>query len=352
MSRPANANSFDLLRLVAATTVLVCHQFQVLGLPAPMIFSAGGELGVFAVLVFFALSGRLITQSWERQPQAGPFLVKRCLRIFPALLVVVALTALAAGPVLTTLRAGEYFSRAQTWEYFRCAILWPGHAELPGVFATNPYPRAVNAPLWTLSVEFALYLSVLAAGGLGWLRHRHIVSGGVLVLSLLAAIAPASGNAHFMNISTLAAMFWWGAWWLLTVENGRPRHRVDLVIGLVTLALLATVGANSLTRTGQMVFAAGLVWLAAQAPCGERITRRLGDLSYGVYIIAFPVQQALVAALGRDSFSYLEFLAMSGGITFTLAWLSWHLVEKHCIRMKTALLGPASPGKRPARPPA
>src|SRR5215472_2305152 len=107
--RKSNPNSFDLLRLIAATGVLLCHQFQVLGRPQPIIL---GETlaSFFAVLVFFALSGRLITQSWERDPQVKHFLLKRCLRIFPALIVVVTLTVFVVGPISTSLSQREYFS--------------------------------------------------------------------------------------------------------------------------------------------------------------------------------------------------------------------------------------------------
>jgi peptidoglycan/LPS O-acetylase OafA/YrhL len=334
-------NSFDLLRLVAATVVLITHQFQVLGQPQPKILGLA-EPSFFAVLVFFALSGRLITQSWERDPQTRNFLLKRCLRIFPALVAVVTLTVFVVGPVFTTLGVREYFLNAMTWKYFRCIILWPGHSWLPGVFWTNPYPHAVNAPLWTLPVEFALYLSVLAAGVLGFLRRPHMISIGVLCLTLFAAIAPFSGNVNLKNVAMLAAMFWWGAWLPIDVQSGRPFNKIDLSLGLVALMILATIGPDSMARTGQILFAGGLVWLASQIQFGDRITRQFGDLSYGVYIIAYPVQQSLVAAFGKEAFSYLVYLTMTCAITFPLALLSWHLVEKRFIRMKATLLSTAA----------
>jgi peptidoglycan/LPS O-acetylase OafA/YrhL len=46
-----NKNSFDLLRLVAATMVIVSHQFQLLGRPQPRVFGVT-SLGFFGVLVF------------------------------------------------------------------------------------------------------------------------------------------------------------------------------------------------------------------------------------------------------------------------------------------------------------
>ncbi len=337
---PSKPNSYDLLRLITATAVLVCHQFQVLGQPFLPTLFLPWEPGFFAVMIFFALSGRLITLSWERDPQIVNFLLKRCLRIFPALILVVTLTVFIVGPAFTTKGIRVYFSTAATWAYFKSAILWPGHSWLPGVFETNPYPRAVNAPLWTLPVEFALYISVLAAGVLGFLRRKHMISIGFLWLALLSAVAPFTGNVNLMNNTLLATTFWWGAWLRVTFQDGQLRTKTDLLLGLAALMILATIGPYSLTRTGLVVLAGGLVWLASLIQLGDRITSRLGDLSYGVYIFGYPVQQSLVAAFGKDAFSYLEFLAMTCGITFPLALLSWHLVEKRFIRMKAGFLYP------------
>jgi len=339
MSLKHNSNSFDLLRLVAASAVLISHQFQILGRPEPPVFGIV-SLGFFAVLVFFTLSGRLITQSWERDPRVKNFLLKRCLRIFPALAVVVVLTVFMVGPVFTTLSLREYFSKAETWEYFRCAVLWTKHVLLPGVFETNPHPSVVNPSLWTLPIEFALYISVLAAGLLGILRGKYMVSIGLIGLSLLAAMAPFSGNINIMNLTIIVASFWWGSWQLLFFKIDRA-CRIDQLLGIAALIIIATVGSHSIARAGLIIFASGLVWGASKLQFGDQITRRLGDLSYGIYIIAYPVQQSLVAAFGKGAFSYAEYLTMSCAIVFPLSLLSWHLLEKHCIRMKAIFLNSA-----------
>lgn len=339
--RQTRSNSFDLLRLAAATAVIVNHQFLVLGRPEPQIFDAGG-LGFFAVLVFFGLSGGLITRSWERDPRVKSFLFKRCLRIFPALVAVVTLTVLVVGPAFTSLAVREYFFNAMTWKYFRCAILWPGHSWLPGVFGTNPYPHAVNASLWTLPIEFALYLSVLVGGIIGILQRRNLVSLVVLLLSILASAVSFHHNSFIRDISLLSYMFWWGAWLRINVQSRKPVDKINLALGLAALVVMAAASPYSLARTGLVLFASSLVWMASKIQFGDRITRRIGDLSYGVYVYAFPVQQSLVAAYGKEAFSYWGFLAMSCAITYALALFSWHVVEKRFIRMKTNPVAPAN----------
>ncbi len=332
-----NPNSFDLLRLVAAILVVVSHQCLLLGHSLPYFFWPF-DLGYLALLIFFALSGGLITQSWQRDPQARKFLLKRCLRIFPALVVVVTLTALVLGPAFTALPVSAYFSDVGTWKYFRCILLWPGHSYLPGVFTANPYPNAVNGSLWTLPMEFACYLSVLAVGITGLLRRAYTVSVLMFGFSILAALTGDSSNANLKSLTLLTATFWWGAWLWLGFAAGYPRRKIDQLLAVLALTIVALVGSCGVARAVSIALAVGLVWLAARLNFGDRITRRLGDLSYGVYIFGFPVQQCLVAKFGPENFSYLEFLALSLSLILPLAWCSWHLVEKYFLRMKKAAL--------------
>jgi len=285
-------------------------------------------------MIFFCLSGGLITQSWERDPQAATFLVKRCLRIFPALGVTVVLTVFVLGPLFTTMGLREYFFDPTTWEYFRALILWPHHSWLPGVFKSNPCPSVVNASLWTLSPEFALYLSVLGAGLAGILQGRHTVSLIMLTLGTLTAAASFQHNTMVRDVSLLSFVFWSGAWLRINFQNGKPLEKIDLTLGLAALIIMGVAGHDLWAQTALVVLAGGLVWLASKVPFGDQITRRIGDLSYGVYIYAFPVQQSLIAAHGKETPSYGACLTASCAIIFALAFLSWHLVEKPFIRMK------------------
>ncbi len=43
---------------------------------------------------------------------------------------------------------------------------------LPGVFESNPYPNAVNGSLWTLQVEFSMYILLMIGGFIGLLNKK------------------------------------------------------------------------------------------------------------------------------------------------------------------------------------
>jgi hypothetical protein len=82
------------------------------------------------------------------------------------------------------------------------------------------------------------------------------------------------------------------------------------------------------------VFVAYLVMYVAFNP-SIKLHRfsKYGDFSYGIYIYAFPIQQALTVMAGGKMSPYLNFVG-SFFITLALAVFSWHLVEKRCLSLK------------------
>jgi peptidoglycan/LPS O-acetylase OafA/YrhL len=325
----------DLLRLVAAAFVLYSHQYALLGLPEPSFFG-WNSFGGAGVTVFFFLSGMLVSSSWMRDADIGRFFQRRCLRIFPALWVTVLLTISILGPLMTTLPWLAYFNAAETWRYLTTAILLPRNV-LPGVFETNPYPFAINGSLWTLPVEFLCYVTVAVVG-----IPRPARDGGGLVVALLiavllAAYAPLLAGARFTPHFEMIAIFWWGA--LYGYCTARPWKVLQgrfLLLGLIALAGLgfALLGTRGAERTALVLFAMAAVALAERTGLGVWLTDRLGDLSYGVYIYAFPVQQIVVHWNGSATLSFTELFVLSALLTFALAYASWHLIERPALRLK------------------
>src|SRR5947199_6867638 len=113
-------NNFDLLRLLAALSVIFSHAFLLAENSQdhdPLMLLTGGQavLGVAGVFVFFTISGYLIAQSFEATPSPPVFLAKRALRIFPGLLACLAVCVFVIGPMVTSLPLRDYFARPQTW---------------------------------------------------------------------------------------------------------------------------------------------------------------------------------------------------------------------------------------------
>ena len=180
-----NKNSLDLLRLLASTMVLFSHQFALMGLSEPQ-FMGWNTWGGAGVTIFFFLSGWLVWASWERDPHAWRFFLRRSLRIFPGLWVVCLLSIFLLGPLVTTLSLSDYFGSAVTWRYFWTALFLTPYV-LPGVFVGNAMPGIVNGSLWTLPVEYFCYITVAVIGAVAvfWPKGKASLLSVGLLLSLI-----------------------------------------------------------------------------------------------------------------------------------------------------------------------
>ena len=118
-------NNFDALRLFGALAVIVGHGYHLTGRPDYVPFVLGYPIHTLGVVIFFAISGYLITASWQRNSRLVPYFLARGLRIFPGLFLVVLVSVLVLGPLVTTLATGDYAQASQTFDYLSNLRLEP-----------------------------------------------------------------------------------------------------------------------------------------------------------------------------------------------------------------------------------
>lgn len=329
----ARRNNLDFLRFAAASGVILSHAFPLgegTGAAEPLDVLTRGQLtlGRLCVAVFLVISGVLITRSWERTPDLARFTWARALRIFPGLFVVLALSALVLGPVFTALPLREYLASPDTYLYLlRNFTLYDPQWELPGVFEANAYPRAVNGSLWTLKYEVGFYLLTLGLGLVGLLRKGMVAFGwvGAAVASYVTGRLGFWPELYLYFGGGVALYLW------------RDKVRMSPWLALASVAawlVTARLGYGCRIATG--LFGAYAVLYLAFVPAGA-LARfgRWGDFSYGVYVYAFPVQQAVTALLGGHAAWWVN-AAVSFPVVVLLAALSWHLVEKPALSLKDA----------------
>jgi len=308
-------NSFDLLRLLAAVAVIYDHGATLGGHAVKKLaWTSPAELGVGA---FFVISGYLVTQSWRRAPALKTFLAKRLLRIEPALVVSLLVTSLVLGAFATTLPLADYVARPQVWLYVvRNALLYPVTYELPGVFAHNPLPDQVNGALWTLRLEFSFYLGVAALGLAGQLTRRTLTALGVAaaaVFLVLHVVRPELTANDLLRRADIAAMF--GFLFLAGAFLAVRDKPIPVWAALISAPLI-------LTPMWILGLPAVVIWLGSRPSVGLP-----ADISYGLYIYAFPLQQILASA------GHLGFWA-SLAVTAPFAIASALLVERPALKLK------------------
>jgi len=345
-------NNFDVLRLAAASLVLVSHSFVVVGAGEPYV--GHWPLGTLGVEIFFAISGFLVAKSWFAQPSIRAFAVKRGLRILPALAVIALALAFVLGPAVAHGSLGDYFGARTTYAYAvdNVAATASGGTvrqvahHLPGVFGSNP-DTSVDKSLWTLPIEVRAYIALALLGAVGMLTGGlPLLVIGFFALSVAPdsiTSAPVIGSglnflrgsggeaAHLIAIFAFSALLY------------RYRERVSLRPGLAALALAALVASIG-TPLERVVLVVAIPYLALffayRSWGGLRVATKHADVSYGLYLLAFPVQQTIVRLWGGTLPAPLVVAVIAFPITYLLALGSWHAVEKRALRLKGALATP------------
>ena len=336
-------NNLTALRWFAACLVLYGHAHAFLGLPE-VLFMQIVPMGLLGVYIFFAISGYLVAQSWSRDPHVLRFMAKRALRIFPGLVVCTLLSVLVLGPLLTSLDANAYWQNEHTLGYLSNIALYISY-HLPGVFANNAWPHAVNGSLWSLPVEFFMYLLLALIGLVGALvqaalnmqRATAWLVGGMslLFIALAALWALPTQEAMVVYRTDLRHIPMCGVYFMVGASLYCFQWEKHFTLSNVLLALVAWLSLSHRTQWFAMAswlvlpFVVMAFGLARHPWLGRMHTR---DYSYGIYIYAFPVQQTVASFWPQMPLP--AYLLSTFVITVALAATSWHFVEKPALKYK------------------
>ena len=325
-------NNLNLLRMLAALTVLVSHGYLLTtGSPAaePLKQATGESLGTYAVALFFGISGLLISRSFDRRASIWHFAAARVLRLWPGLLASLALCCLVLGPMVTERDWGPYFRAPETLAYIPWNLTLVLRLDaLPGVFLGNPVPLAINSSTWTLLFEVLCYGGVVLVGALGGLRKQWLFgvffAGVIAAYGLSFVVMPEDGILKILHTLVIVGFPFVAGMALYVWRNYVPISLAGVaVIAIICYCLSDTILYATALKIA--VFYTAL-WLA-YVPKGFVLNyNRLGDLSYGTYIFAFPAQQTLLYL--KPDMSAFENVAIALPVTLCLALASWLLVEK------------------------
>jgi peptidoglycan/LPS O-acetylase OafA/YrhL len=349
-------NSIGFLRFALAALVILHHSYVLSGHRDPLDRFTHGDLdlGIIAVAGFFVLSGFLITRSAERAPSIWRYLWHRVLRIFPGFWVCLIVCAAVLGPLFWLVERGSVGGYAGISEnpplgYVAAnAGLFINQTRIDGLLAGLPYPFGINGSLWTLSYEFSWYLITGALAVAGVLRGRWLA---VVVIALLVAPQALPGGHPLGGVplfgyglvSRYALAFSLGILAYVWRDRVPLDDRLAVVAGA---AFLVSVVTKTVPLVGIPALAYLVLWAAWRLPL-RRFDARW-DISYGVYIYAFPVQQGL-ALLGAAVLPIPFLFPLAVAATVPFAFASCVLVEQPALRLKHWT--PRRTGARPAEPP-
>ncbi|WP_078085597.1 acyltransferase family protein [Microbulbifer mangrovi] len=331
-------NNFTLIRLIFAWLVLFGHSFAIqpthgLKNPVNAIFKGSEWIGSFAVHGFFVISGFLVCASLLNRG-CKDYVISRFLRVVPGLALCVLLSVFALGTVLTSLSLGDYFSNPKTWEYVKNAFaFFPMEWNLPGVFEDNRR-EAINGSLWTLNVEVYCYFLLAFIGFFGLLGRKAIAN------PTIAAVL-AFSYFHFGDVPLLGGNAKWGRPGLFFLVGvffyiNRDKVPVNGKLAVFSLVMLAYSFGKDWYLYVAPPFFAYLIFYFAYVIKHIDLDAKLGDISYGVYIYAWPVQQ--IVAISFPQLNPYGHTVLATAIVFGIAYLSWHYVEKNALKLKPKLM--------------
>lgn len=345
----SHKNNFGLLRLVFALLVIVAHSFELIadyGPYDPLTFVFGtissGELGVKG---FFLVSGFLIAQSFDRSKSVPNYLLKRALRIYPAYVVAALLCFFLVGPLSGADLSPLFGATGMVKTLYRLAVLAP--PELPHSFNGLPYPD-LNGSMWTITYEFRCYILVIVVGLIGLYGNPKLFSVLALFLLSLLPLTHLGKWPHELPIIKgpiemlkFVATFFAGS--AFYVWRDRLSYRND-VAAFAAIALCALMFSRLFVDIAVAVLGGYLVFWFAVLPHTPRLNaiNNETDISYGVYLYAWSIQNLLIWYLAPISPLLVMLLATIGACM--CGYGSWLFVEKPFLALKprrTRQLAPA-----------
>ncbi len=328
-------NALNALRLLLAAAVLISHSWPLSGHePEPNL--GGANLGTWAVLGFFGLSGYLITRSRLSGRPARDFYRARALRIMPALLVALVVVAFVFAPLSQVLDPAAAWDPLSAVTFVvRNAFLYPpAPFAQPGIsetLANVPYLLVWDGPLWTLFWEGCCYLGIGVVASL--LPRAALPLAAIVGFALLTAISLAGSFGApvpdlALRVIPMVLAFFGGA--IVLLFGNRIRQDPTTILGALAL-LVAVVVLGLVPSLGPLPLTYLLLVLGNVLPLTKVGAEY--DISYGVYIYAWPVQQVLALA-GAAALPLPAYIALVALGTLPLAFLSCWLVERPALRLK------------------
>jgi peptidoglycan/LPS O-acetylase OafA/YrhL len=332
-------NNFDFIRFICAIFVVISHSYDLSGESESYIWinQATHSQFVFAQIGlggFFVISGYFIFQSLERSQSIFEYFKKRFLRVFPGLLVMLGLTLV----LVPFIHIGGIAIFKQ-WDYYtylpRNLSLYGFQSMVKGVFQDNQY-IAVNGSLWTIRYEFTLYIALAI---LFYLKKNKKIIQGILCATFIfiyvffVGYMDRLGNSQLLTFQgyplfNLSAFFVGGS--LLAAFN----FEKWVSVSLFWISLVLVVGSLYIEYFALLkhlvfpvlVLCIGFIPLPFISTFGK-----LGDMSYGIYIYSFPIQQTLVYFFNMNTYTLM---INSIVLSIVFGYLSWHLIEKRAMQYK------------------
>ncbi len=382
--------ALDGIRGMAILLVLSCHLNLLRSLPShhsvDAFVSTVFSFGWCGVDLFFVLSGYLITrilyQAKGAEQYFRTFYINRVLRIFPLYYALLIVTFVVIPHLPTGLIPAAKLER---WAQVDANPLWYWlYLNNLTTALSGSWGHGILDVTWSLAIEEQFYLLwpwvVYAFNRERLLRICLIIFSTAFMVRTAMTLADMNPISTYVftlgRLDVLAA----GAFVALAAEGSigiqglQPARQICLITGVVCLGLAAWRGGAS--NMDPVILTVGLSFVAIHFASliavirtlpshhwlvrffSSKLLRAFGKYSFAIYLVHLPL-----SALVRDTLYHPDqFLTLWGSklpgqmlfyvgtasLVFIIAFASWHLWEKHFLRLKKSFTA-TSDGKQSKR---
>lgn len=322
-------NCYDLMRHFAALLVLYSHQFALHGATEP-VYPFWDSYGFVAVAIFFSISGYFMPESFRRSGNFIEFAKRRLKRLLPAMVVCSFLMTYVLGAIYTSESKWDYITSHFAWITFLKYSLFLGQS-IPGVFSNYVYPNALNGSLWTLPVECLCYVAigVVFSFSQSWKVILALFAGSILGTASL--VHTGTGFAFYgvpLNyLCMFGICFSGGALLSVTKEAWHPNKWFLLMFAMAGMFLMPGGLEYSVIGTFSITLMVAIIGDTFK----EKFINGKFDVSYGMYIYGFPIQQIVI---NKITHRFWPGMAISFVLALIAGYLSYRFVEKPFLRKR------------------
>lgn len=330
-----NNNNLDFIRILSAIAVIYGHSYKLVTpgnddpLNRMLWFTYSSAL---AVKIFFFISGLLIVNSLMRDGSVRNFITSRFLRIYPALFVVIVISAFVIGPLAYSGTLSDYFSNHSFLKYVYYSLTLRMQFFIDGVFLGNGDNGSINASLWTIPFEIMAYLVTLSIFILVGINNKKAITA----ISLVIIATPILNIDGFVFVASpaseaylLPSCFSLGALFALHQDKINLDLKIPISFFIMFIAFKSRFSIETFFYFSICTFA-----LYASTTDIVKSFKIKHDISYGVYLWGFPVQQLITYYFHPNLWYHIVFSVVVASL---FGYLSFVFIENPAIKLSKDL---------------
>ena len=300
--------SLDGVRALSILLVILAHTAPL----GPKFLKFNAMSGRMGMALFFCLSGYLITSILYRKPDVFEFIVKRFLRIFPAVLLYLTILLI-------------FFDLP--WRSYVFNLLFVSN------YVTDALSGGPVSHLWSLSVEMHFYAAISMAVLIGGRKALWLIPFAAVIVTLLRVNAGVYSNinTHLRVDEILSG----GCLALVSIHYGdkirawlgNNRLAVSLIVGLGFLLMLSSHEAGGALNYFRPYIAASLVGVAIhsnlrflRSVLESWLAGYIARISYALYIY-----HPLMVYGFMNAGSTMERYLLKRPVSYLLTWAAAHM---------------------------